>query len=104
MGGAQVAVRVVVQMHAKPGQGDQMLELVRNDLMPDTAAAEGALEFELLRDLDDRDKLVMVARWRDRSDHVAYMDWRASTGIGHDDLAELMAGYSVTYCETVGTW
>ncbi len=96
-------VTVVVEMQAKPGEGDRMFEVI-NAIMPDTVAAEGAISFEAVRDRDDRDKFIVVGRWRERDDHESYMAWRAETGIGHDDLAPVMENVVITYCDTVAEW
>lgn len=99
-----MAVRVVLELQAKPGEGDRMIEVL-GQIMPDTANSDGALEFELLRDRDDGDKFVVIERWRDRADHEAYMAWRERTGIGREELASVIGGpVAITYCDTVGEW
>jgi quinol monooxygenase YgiN len=99
-----MAVRVVLQMRAKPGEGDRMIEVL-NQIMPDTAKSDGAVEFELLRDCDDGDKFVVIERWRDRADHEAYMAWRERTGIGREELAPVIGGpVVITYCDAIGAW
>lgn len=96
-------VSVVVQMQAKAGQGDRMFEVLK-EVMPDSAAAEGAIGFEALRDRDDPDKIIVIGRWRDRDDHTAYMAWREETGIGHSELAPLIETLAISYSDTVGEW
>jgi quinol monooxygenase YgiN len=98
-----VPVTVVVQMQAKTGEGDRMLEIVHR-IMPDTVAAEGAISFEAVRDRDDSDKFIVVGRWRERVDHETYMAWRAETGIGHDELAPVLETVVINYCDTVAEW
>jgi len=99
-----MAVRVMVRMRAKPGEGDRLLQVVK-DLTPDSIGREGAGEFELVRDLDDPDLLVMIERWRNRADHEAYVRWRAETMIGVAELGAVLAEPpEIRYLETVGEW
>ena len=99
-----MTVRVMVRMRAKPGEGDRLLRVV-NDLTPDSLAKDGAGEFELVRDLDDPDVLVMIERWRDRGDHEAYVQWRAETRIGVAEMGAVLAEPpEIRYLETVGEW
>jgi quinol monooxygenase YgiN len=96
-------VSVVVQMKAKPGEGDRMREVL-DAIMPDTLAAEGAISLELFRDRDDGGLFIAVGRWRERADHEKYMAWRAATGVGHDELSPLLDEVVITYCDTIGEW
>ncbi len=99
-----MAVRVLVRLQAHPGEGDRLVDVV-SQITPDARAHEGAGEFELVRDLDDPDTVAMVARWRDRAAHEAYMAWRDETGVGTDDLAAVLGAPPVIrYCEIVGEW
>jgi quinol monooxygenase YgiN len=99
-----MTVRVMVRMRARPGEGDNLLQVV-NDLTPDSRAREGAGEFELVRDLDDPDLLVMIERWRVRADHEAYVRWRAETQIGVAEMGAVLAEPpEIVYLETVGEW
>jgi quinol monooxygenase YgiN len=98
-----VATTVLVRMQAKPGEGDQLVEVV-NQISPDTVSRDGALSFELVRDLDDPDTLVMIEKWRDRADHEAYAAWREETQIGVAELFAVVAAVEVKYLETVREW
>lgn len=99
-----MALRVMVRFQAKPGEGEKLLELVRG-MIPEARAIEGAGAFELVRGLEDPDLIISFARWRERSDHDTYMAWRASTGIGTQELAALIASPpEVLYLETVEEW
>jgi quinol monooxygenase YgiN len=99
-----MSVRVMVRMRARPGEGDRLLQVV-NDLTPDSLLREGCGEFELVRDLDDPDLLIMIERWRDRADHEAYVQWRAETQIGVSEMGAVLAEPpEILYLETVGEW
>jgi len=99
-----VAVTVIVRLQAKPGEGDRMVEVVK-EITPDSIDKDGWVAFELVRDLDDPDTLVMIEKWRDRADHEAYVAWRAETGKGAAELGEVIgAPPEIRYLETVETW
>jgi len=99
-----MAVTVVVRMKARPGEGDKLLEVVKA-ITPDSVSKEGAGSFELVRDLDDSETLVMIEKWRERADHDAYVAWRAETQIGVADLfAVLGEEPEIRYFETIGEW
>ena len=72
-----MAVRILVRMQAKAGTGDRMAEIMAG-MLPDTMSREGAIELELLRDLDDRDLFYATERWRAR----AWSDSYSTTGAG----------------------
>lgn len=96
-----MAMRVVVQLHANPGDGDWLLAFV-HEMMLETAEREGALGHDVLRDLDDPDKLIVVESWRQRSDHEAYRAWRVQTQSGVAEMsAVLFERPVVSYCEIV---
>jgi quinol monooxygenase YgiN len=67
-----VAIQVILELQAKPGEGDRLAEVVRG-MLHDTNRMDGALGSEVLRGLDDGDKVVLVEQWRDRADHEAYV-------------------------------
>jgi quinol monooxygenase YgiN len=94
---------VLVYLQAKAGQGDQMLEAL-NDEVPVTASKDGCLSIEAIRDLDDRDRFVLVESWRDRDAYEAYLRWREEANVGGGALTPLLEGFSFRYSETVGTW
>src|SRR3954465_16062025 len=97
-------VRVVVRLQARPGEGEKLLEVVRK-ITPGSTSKEGAGAFELLRDLDDPNTLVMLEHWRDRADHEAYVRWRAETQTGVAELGAVLAEPpEIRYLETVGEW
>jgi quinol monooxygenase YgiN len=98
-----MAVSVIVEMRAKPGQGDALRDAL-DVVMPDTVHAEGAISFEALRDRDDPDKFTVIGRWRERTEHETYMQWRADTGTGHVELEPVLDTVVITYCDSVATW
>ena len=98
-----MAVRVLVYLQAKPGQGDQMLEGLGEEV-PVTAGKDGCLSIEAIRDLEDPDKFVLLESWRDREAYEAYLSWRETANVGGGALAPLIDGFSFQYYDTVGEW
>jgi quinol monooxygenase YgiN len=94
-----MALRVIVQLQAKSGAGDQLLDAI-NEETPVTASKDGAIEVQAWRDLDDRDKFVLVEQWRDRAAYDAYLKWREESGDGA--LAPLLDGFGVQRYESIG--
>jgi quinol monooxygenase YgiN len=96
-----MAMKVVVQLHANPGEGDRLLGFV-HEMMLDTVNREGALGHDVLRDLDDPDKIIVVENWRQRSDHEAYRAWRVQTQSGVAEMSAVLSDRPVvSYCEIV---
>jgi quinol monooxygenase YgiN len=102
-----MAVRVVVRLQAKPGEGDRLVEIVKR-ITPDSVAQDGAGAFELIRDLEDPDTVLVMERWRDRASHESYMKWRAESEAGQEGGRELFAVLGadpvIAYYETLAEW
>jgi quinol monooxygenase YgiN len=97
-----MAISVALQLQAKPGEGDRLIE-VMNSLLEDTGRMEGALGHEVWRDLDHGDNVMVIERWRERANHEAYVRWREETGAGRAELAGVLAAPpTYAYYETVG--
>jgi quinol monooxygenase YgiN len=91
----------VLRLQAKPGEGARLVALVTS-LLEDTMKHEGALGFEMPRDLGDPDVVVLIERWRERADHEAYSRWRQETGIGLAEMAAILgAPPEQAYYETI---
>lgn len=96
-----MTVTVIVQLQASAGKGERLRELV-TEMMVVTKTADGALGHEMLYDLDDPDKVIVLERWRARSDHEAYRAWRLRTSAGVADLAAVLGGRpTVTYAQAI---
>jgi quinol monooxygenase YgiN len=96
-------VRVIVHLRAKTGEGDAMQAALMKEV-PVTAARDGAIAMEAVRDLDDGEKFILIQRWRDRAAYDAYLAWRQNSGAGSGALASVLGDMSIQYCETVGHW
>jgi quinol monooxygenase YgiN len=97
-----MAIRIVVHLQAHPSGGDALLEALAAEV-PVARAMGGALELVVIRDLDDRDRFIVVHTWEKRADYEAYLAFRA-TQPGGGALIPLLASYEIQYGETVGTY
>ncbi len=96
-----MAISVALHLQAKPGEGDRLIEVMQS-LLEDTTKMEGSLGYELWRDLDDGDKVMVVERWRLRANHEAYVRWREETGTGRGELAGVLGvPPTFAYYETI---
>lgn len=63
-----MSVTVLVQLEAKPGCGDALLDLLRETL-PELRGQPGCIEIRVVRDLDAPDTLIAIEKWQDRVRH-----------------------------------
>ena len=75
-----MAVKIVLELKAKPGAGDSLLETFRS-ILPDTRAYDGCIGVDTLRDRDDPDTLVLVETWESRAHYEKYFAWRQESGL-----------------------
>ena len=74
-----MAVRVVLDVRAKPGTGPGLVAFFRS-ILPDTRAYEGCTSVETLQNSDDADHVVLVEAWESREQYEKYLAWRRETG------------------------
>lgn len=75
-----MAIRVIVELHAKPGRRDELarvLERVLAQLGPSAAGYLGSRRFEVL---DHPDMLIEIAEWESAEARQAHMEEAAATG------------------------
>ena len=75
-----MAVKIVLELKAKPGAGDSLLETFRS-ILPDTRAYDGCIGVDTLRDRDDPDTLMLVETWESRAHYEKYFAWRQESGL-----------------------
>ena len=75
-----MAVKVLLEVKAKPGTGDDLLAVFR-EILPDTRAYDGCLGVDTLRGQDDPDVLVLVETWESRAHYEKYFAWRQESGL-----------------------
>lgn len=85
-----MAVKILLELKAKPGTGGELLAIFR-EILPDTRAYDGCLGIETLRGQDDSDTLVIVETWESRAHYEKYFAWRQETGLV-DRLGAHVAG------------
>lgn len=84
-----MAVKVLLELKAKPGKGAELLAAFR-EILPDTRAYAGCIGVDTLRGQDDPDALVLVETWETRAHYEAYFAWRRETGLA-DRLGGMVA-------------
>ena len=84
-----MAVRVLLEVRAKPGTGNELVAYLRT-ILPETRAYEGCLGADMLQNRDDADNLVLVETWETREQYEKYLAWRRGRG-DSDRLKEGLA-------------
>lgn len=84
-----MAVRVFLDVKAKPGTGHELVAFFRS-ILPETRAYEGCTSVETLQNSDDADHVVLVEVWESRDQYEKYLAWRQETGTV-DRLMEALA-------------
>ena len=70
---------VLLELTAKPGGGDRLLEFLREEL-PETRNKDGCLALDVTRDQDEPDRFAVLMRWASRGHYEAYYAWRQQRG------------------------
>ena len=84
-----MAARVILDVRAKPGTGDDLIAFFRS-ILPDTRAYEGCTSVEALQNSDDADNMVVVEVWETRAQYEEYLAWQRERGTS-DRLKEALA-------------
>ena len=84
-----MAVRVILEVKAKPGTGDEVVAFFRS-IMPETRAYEGCTSVDTLQNSDDADNVVLVEEWETREQYENYLAWRREMGVS-DRLMQMLA-------------
>ena len=74
-----MSVFVTLEIRAKDGKGDEMIDVLRGTL-GDTRARQGCEFVTVHRDTADPDVVLLVERWATLEDDQAYRAWRAGDG------------------------
>ena len=85
-----MAVRVLLEVKAKPGTGNDLVAVFKSAL-PETRAYEGCIGIDTLQSSDDPDNLLLVEVWETRGHYEKYLAWRQETGV-FDQLTQALAG------------
>ena len=74
-----MATRVILEVKAKPGTGDELVAFFRS-ILPETRAHEGCMSVEALQNSDDADNVVLVEDWETREQYEKYLAWQRERG------------------------
>ena len=84
-----MAVRVILEVKAKPGTGDELIAFFRS-ILPETRGYEGCTSVDALQNSDDADNVVLVEVWETREQYEKYLAWQRERGTS-DRLMEALA-------------
>ena len=68
--GEDMKITRINQFPANPGSGDELYELI-SSFLPLIRGSDGCIDAQLLRGVDDPDKIVVIEVWRDQEAHLA---------------------------------
>jgi len=85
-----VAIRVIVELHAKPGRRDELRGLLENIIATEGPSQHGFLASSRYEVLGDPDVLVEIADWESAEARDAHMHEAAAAGT-YAPLLELLA-------------
>ena len=84
-----MATRVILEVKAKPGTGDELVSFFRSHL-PATRAYEGCTSVDALQNSDDADNVLVVEVWDSREQYEEYLAQHRGRGTS-DRLMEFLA-------------
>lgn len=85
-----MAVRVIVELQAKPGERDALKSLLESLIASEGQGLSGFLGSKRYEVLDNPDVLVEVADWESAEARAAHMQQATATG-AYEPLAALLA-------------
>ncbi len=84
-----MAVRVILEVKAKPGTGGELIAFFKS-ILPETRAYVGCTSVDVLRSCGDVDSVVVVEEWETREQYEQYLAWQRERGTS-DRLKERLA-------------
>ena len=84
-----MAVKVILEVQAKPGTGDKVVAFFRS-ILPETRAHEGCTSVDALQNSDDSDNVAVVEVWDFREHYEKYLAWQRERGTS-DQLMKALA-------------
>ena len=85
-----MAVRVITEVQAIPGTGDEVVAFFRS-ILAETRAYEGCTSVDTVQNRDDADNVLLVAQWESHEQYDKYLAWQRERGTS-DRLKALLAG------------
>ena len=97
-----MSVTVTLLFPTKAEVSDAFFETL-SAALPETRAFDGCIGVTTHRDLDDPSKVLLIEEWETREHQLAYLKWRAETGL-LDAIGPMLAGEPVisAYSNTGG--
>jgi quinol monooxygenase YgiN len=86
----RMAIKVIVELRARPGRRDQLQSLLENMIATQGSNQHGFLGSTRYEVLDDADLLVEIADWESAEARMAHMQEAVATG-AYKPLLELLA-------------
>ncbi len=86
----EVAIKVIVELQAKPGKRDELKSLLESMVAEQGTSQPGFLGSTRYEVLDDPDMLVEIADWESAAARVKHMQESAATGT-YAPLLEMLA-------------
>ncbi|PCC48419.1 putative quinol monooxygenase [Brevibacterium aurantiacum] len=71
-GTMEETIMIIAESHAAPGRADQVRALFES-VVDRTRAEDGCLRYELLQDLDNGDRIILVEEWLDQASLDAHL-------------------------------
>ena len=84
-----MAVRVILEVRAKPGTGDELVAFFRS-ILSETRAYEGCTSVDTLQNRDDADNVLLVEEWESHEQYDNYLAWQRDRGTS-DRLKQALA-------------
>ena len=84
-----MAVRVILEVRAKPGTGDELVAFFRS-ILTETRAYEGCTSVDTLQNRDDADNVLLVEEWESHEQYDNYLAWQRDRGTS-DRLKQALA-------------
>ena len=85
-----MAVRVILEVQAKPGTGDEVVAFFKS-ILAETRAYEGCRSVDTLQNRDDADNVLLVEEWESHDQYDQYLAWQRQRGTS-DRLMKNLAG------------
>jgi quinol monooxygenase YgiN len=97
-----MAVRVIVELKARPGMRDALVQLMESLVATEGADQQGFLGSSRYEVVDEPDTVVEIAEWESAEARMRHMEEAASTGV-YAPLGELLAApFRVTVVRPLG--
>ena len=88
-GGLDMSIRVILELKAKPGTGDELVAFF-GSILPETRAYEGCTSVDTLQNRDNADNVVVVEVWDSHEQYEKYLAWQRDRGTS-DRLMDALA-------------